>query len=889
MTREANLLTAPTVPLLASDANASVGGGGGPELEGGRTTYDYTAFAAQPDESTSYASDAEEQIARRWNRSWIDVLRRFIGGGYDVESAAAHHHYTREERQRLNNHESIDYLPPNSAVFRSWLARQPHKRQWDRWFMMGSIGVSVGLIGYLLFLCINILAEGKYYVVRWLLQHTNAGVAWLFDMAYSVTLVFVSSWTVVTLAPQASGAGVAEVMAYLNGCLIPKVFNVRTLGVKFISCALAVGSGLPVGPEGPMVHIGAMVAAALSQGHSTTMGFSTGLFKRFQNPKDKRDFVTAGTAVGIATAFGAPIGGLLFAFEENTLLRGDTYFGLFDGSASTIVFEVQTQLANHMAAMAPAVVIGVICGLLAIVFTVINLKVARMRRVILKGRKRWRMAEPCILMALFVTLGMFLPLAFPCVPTSCFIQQGQAQPVCPAGTTDVQRVVESDLELYTCRQGIPQADLPAHVGNGTIPTSYNELATLLTVTGEKTIRHLLSRGTHREFGYASLIVMLLVYFAGAVWASGSAIASGLFVPMLVIGSCIGRIVGIAAVDIAASHGFGSPGAPAGVFMAPSPWAWVDPGAFALIGAGAFMGGVTRLTTSLAVIMMEVSNDVRMLLPLLIGILVAKWVADAATHSLYHALLEVACVPFLPPAPTTSVSMDLLPVSAIMASPVVALPKEVSLGELRDVLRDSRHHGFPVVQPTPNGMVLVGIVVREQLMVLLRRALVPGGVEALHDDVIPYEELNRQVVTAAARSLVSEQQLAVLQGRDAAGLQAGNAQAFEGVVDLGPYTNTSACCVGEAFSIERAHMLFKALGLRHLAVVDASQHVKGIITRKDLLGYKLEDAAAKALAAGAVSPDSFTQPHFRGLQRESTNSGSARGRGLHGSQSLDAVF
>lgn len=73
-----------------------------------------------------------------------------------------------------------------------------------------------------------------------------------------------------------------------------QVFNVRTLAVKFISCAAAVGSGLPVGPEGPMIHIGAMIGAALSQGHSTTLGFTTGLFKRFQNPKDKRDFVTAG-------------------------------------------------------------------------------------------------------------------------------------------------------------------------------------------------------------------------------------------------------------------------------------------------------------------------------------------------------------------------------------------------------------------------------------------------------------------------------------------------------------------------------------------------------------------------------------------------------------------
>ena len=51
----------------------------------------------------------------------------------------------------------------------------------------------------------------------------------------------------------------------------------------------------------------------------------------------------------------------------------------------------------------------------------------------MQGKRWWRMAEPCLLMALFVTLGMLLPLAFPCTPTQCYIEQGQTQPVCPPG------------------------------------------------------------------------------------------------------------------------------------------------------------------------------------------------------------------------------------------------------------------------------------------------------------------------------------------------------------------------------------------------------------------------------------------------------------------------
>lgn len=71
----------------------------------------------------------------------------------------------------------------------------------------------------------------------------------------STSLVFVASALVVYVGPAAASSGVPEMMAFLNGVHLPKVFNIKTLLVKFLSCALSVGSGLPVGPEGPMIHV----------------------------------------------------------------------------------------------------------------------------------------------------------------------------------------------------------------------------------------------------------------------------------------------------------------------------------------------------------------------------------------------------------------------------------------------------------------------------------------------------------------------------------------------------------------------------------------------------------------------------------------------------------
>ena len=97
-------------------------------------------------------------------------------------------------------------------------------------------------------------------------------------------------------------------MGYLNGVVYPDYMTVPALAVKFFGTVLAVSAGLCGGKEGPLVHLGAALGVLI-------LYIPLDIFKYYRNDVDKRKFIAIGIAAGISAAFGAPIGGSLFAFE----------------------------------------------------------------------------------------------------------------------------------------------------------------------------------------------------------------------------------------------------------------------------------------------------------------------------------------------------------------------------------------------------------------------------------------------------------------------------------------------------------------------------------------------------------------------------------------------
>ncbi|CAI9742196.1 channel C-like [Octopus vulgaris] len=783
----------------------------------------------------------------------------FLATGRDFQPADISHQYTEQEKRFLGTFTSLDYLPSHSNVYKNWLKRQRSSRyQVHRWLLMGIIGFTVGFIGFVMHQLIELIADVKWTKATEYIESSDYVAAWGWSLAYSVLFVLVSSSTVVFLCPSAGGSGIPEVTGFLNGTHIPKMFSLKTMIVKFISCVCAVGCNMPVGPEGPMIHLGALVGATLSQ-------YNIRICSQFHNPEDKRNFISAGAAAGVASAFGAPVGGLLFSMEEvssfwtttlswqiffccmvstfttdlfNSALTRFTYtgdFGYFK-KERYILFSIAYGINVNILMFLPTLVIGVIGGMLGALFTFISLKLTRTRKRVLGHMKKFtakivKVLEPAFLMLVMTTVCLFAPALFSCSQFTC--AEGQPSNIRYSCKNDsrTDTHVEASVARYHCPRGSSWS-----VSNTTYYTNetYNEVATLLFWTGEDAVKHLFSRETPFEFGYVSLCSVLPFYFLMVCWASGTAVSAGILVPMLFIGGLYGRTIGRVLISILVSSKSTDEGY----------WNWMDPGAFALIGAASFFGGVTRLTKAVTVIMIELTNDVQFLLPIMVAIMVAKWIGDFFTHPHYHSLLELKCIPFLPPEPQVVIdkkliNLDLFKVSDVMSQPVIIVKERESVDVLARLLRETQHGGFPIVRTKGNvDSSFCGIITRQELNVLMLQEELFESTDAqneLYDvTLIEYTELRPD---RAGQPPGLEEKLKAY---------VSNRQYTQLFVDLKPYINQSAMCIPERFSLYRTYIIFRSLGLRHLVVTDDKNSVVGMITRKDLMDFNLVAKISKVL-------------------------------------------
>ncbi|XP_029975273.1 chloride transport protein 6 isoform X1 [Salarias fasciatus] len=597
----------------------------------------------------------------------------------------------REEEDEIlprKDYESLDYdrciSEPYLEVLESMDSKKAKKYEAVRWVMVFAIGVTVGLVGLFVDFFVRLFTKIKFTVVGDSIERCSdkgcLSLSLLELLAFNMTFAFIAS-VLVLIEPVAAGSGIPEIKSYLNGVKIPGIVRLRTFVCKAAGVLFSVAAGLFVGKEGPMIHSGAIVGAGLPQFQSITFRRIKFDFPYFRSDRDKRDFVSAGAAAGVAAAFGAPIGGTLFSLEEGSSFWNQalTWKVLFCSMSATFTLNFfrsgisfnkwgSFQLPGllnfgefkcsdgdkncHLwtaVDLAFFVLMGVVGGLLGALFNCINKAIAKYRLRHIHPKAKFIRLLESLLITMVTTVVVF----------AASILLGECQelsaPSARNGTPTGSEDINSTVRQYFCSN-----------------KTYNDMATLFFNPQEAAIHQLFHQdGT---FSPVTLSVFFLLYFLLACWTYGVSVPSGLFVPSLLCGAAFGRLVAnILKVKLGMD---------------------IYSGTFALIGAASFLGGVVRMTISLTVILIESTNEITYGLPIMITLMVAKWTGDFFNKGIYDIHIQLRGVPLL--EWETELEMDKLTASDIMEPNLTYVYPHTRVQSLVCILRTTVYHAFPVV-------------------------------------------------------------------------------------------------------------------------------------------------------------------------------------------------
>ncbi|KAG0062746.1 hypothetical protein BGZ89_010436 [Linnemannia elongata] len=390
-----------------------------------------------------------------------------------------------------------------------------------------------------------------------------------------------------------AGSGIPEVKTILGGFVIRGFLGFRTLMIKLIGLPLMVASGLNMGKQGPLVHIACCVANIVCR-----------IFDKYnRNDGKRREILSAAAASGVAVAFGAPIGGVLFSLEEvsyyfpsKTMWR--TYFCALISAVvlkminpyrvgKTVLFQVTYDRDWHLFESVPFFFISVFGGVYGALFSQFHMNYSRFRS------RTWIGRHP-VQEVLIVTL------------LTCAIQW-----LNPWTRVNLLQLLTN---LYS--ECTPENNL-----NGMCATNIDQIYPIFLVLAQV---------------FVMKVALNFITF-------GVKVPGGIFIPTMVAGAVFGRMVGLGVQWLIVKY----PEHQVFAVCEGDSMDCVIPGLYAMIGAAACLSGVTRMTVSLVVIMFELTGAMTYSLPIMMAVMMGKFVGDAfSPDAFFNKLIDLNEHPYL---------------------------------------------------------------------------------------------------------------------------------------------------------------------------------------------------------------------------------------------------
>ncbi|KAL4616749.1 chloride channel protein 1 [Arapaima gigas] len=547
----------------------------------------------------------------------------------------------------------------------------------EDWIFLVLLGLTMALVSW----CMDYASAKSLQVYKWMHGELQGNVllqflAWV---TYPMVLIMFACLFCHLVAPQSIGSGIPELKTILRGVVLKEYLTLKAFVAKVIGLTASLGSGMPVGKEGPFVHIASICAAVLSK----IMSIFSGVY---ENPYGYTDILTVGCAVGVGCCFGTPLGGVLFSIEvTSTYFAVRNYWrGYFAATFSAFIFRVlsvwnkdavtitalfrtnfRMEFPFDLQELPAFAIIGISCGFLGAFFVFLNRQVVlvmRRQTALTRFLTKHRLIYPAVVTLVIATL------TFP--PGFGQFMAGELMP---------RECITSLFDNFTWTK----------IWGSSPPPGLGRSAVWL----------------HPQ---VNVFVILLLFFVMKFWMSAVSttmpIPSGAFMPVFVLGAAFGRLVG----EIMATL------FPNGILFDGIVYR-ILPGGYAVIGAAAMTGAVTH-TVSTAVICFELTGQISHILPMMVAVILANMVAQGLQPSLYDSIIQVKKLPYLPELGFGHFSKYNIFVEDIMVRKVKFLSSQSTYRELKNLLQSTSLKTIPLVD-SKESMILLGSIERPELLAI----------------------------------------------------------------------------------------------------------------------------------------------------------------------------